>query len=117
MAAGLTGRGMARPRPGRAAVARYRDGGVGWRARIETGTVTASTGPESSGIDSDGQVGGDRAGRVSPAARLCAFLLLLALVFAAAFLVGTRLGPLTTGHGAPSHGQPMNMGLGAAGDR
>jgi hypothetical protein len=45
---------------------------------------------------------------VSPAAKLCGFLLLLAVIFAVAFAVGAHLGPLTTGH--PGHGQPMNMG-------
>jgi hypothetical protein len=47
---------------------------------------------------------------VSPAAKLCGFLILLGVVFAAAYLVGARLGPVTTGHSRPAHGRQMNMG-------
>ena len=55
---------------------------------------------------------GQRDGKtVSPAARLCGFLILLGVVFAVAYVVGSRLGPLTTTHDqAPAHGRPMNMG-------
>jgi hypothetical protein len=47
---------------------------------------------------------------VSPAAKLCGFLILLGVVFAAAYLVGARLGPVTTGHSRPANGRQMNMG-------
>jgi hypothetical protein len=47
---------------------------------------------------------------VSPAAKLCGFLILLGVVFAAAYLVGARLGPVTTGHSPPVNGRQMNMG-------
>jgi hypothetical protein len=47
---------------------------------------------------------------VSPAAKLCGFLLLLAVILAVAFAVGAHLGPLSTNHGQTGHGQPMNMG-------
>jgi hypothetical protein len=46
----------------------------------------------------------------SPAAKLCGFLVLLVLVFIAAYAAGARLGPVTTGH---SHSQPANMNMGA----
>jgi hypothetical protein len=54
---------------------------------------------------------------VSPAAKLCGFLILLGLVFAAAYLAGARLGPVTTGHSPPANGRQMNMGAPAEGHR
>ena len=48
---------------------------------------------------------GDSAGRgaaeASPAAKLTGFLILLVLVFLAAYAAGARLGPVTTGHSRP----------------
>ena len=38
---------------------------------------------------------------MSPAAKLCGFVLLLAVVFAGAYAVGTKMGPLAPGR-APS---------------
>jgi hypothetical protein len=35
---------------------------------------------------------------VSPAAKLCGFLVLLMLIFAGAYAAGARLGPVTTTH-------------------
>jgi len=46
---------------------------------------------------------------VSAAAKLTGFLILLAVIFAAAYPAGARLGPVTTGHNQPAPGQ-MNMG-------
>ena len=61
----------------------------------------------------------DGGGPVSPAAKLCGFLLLLAVVFAGAYAAGARMGPLAPGR-APSNtsspvpavpgGGGMNMG-------
>jgi hypothetical protein len=50
-----------------------------------------------------------RGGKVSQAARLCGFLLLLAAMFAAAYAVGARLGPVTLTHGQPGPGATMHM--------
>jgi hypothetical protein len=47
---------------------------------------------------------------VSAAAKLCGFLVVLALIFTAAYTAGARLGPVTTGHNQPAQGHPMNMG-------
>jgi hypothetical protein len=52
---------------------------------------------------------------VSPAAKLCGFLILLAVIFGAAHMAGAHLGPVTTRqspavHPSPPGGQPMNMG-------
>jgi hypothetical protein len=57
---------------------------------------------------------------VSPAAKLCGFLLLLAVIFAAAHAAGAHLGPVTTSQPVPGNGGspamnmsgsgPMNMG-------
>jgi hypothetical protein len=47
---------------------------------------------------------------VSPAAKLCGFLILLAVIFAGAYTAGARLGPVSgNGSGTSSPGQ-MNMG-------
>jgi hypothetical protein len=46
----------------------------------------------------------------SPAAKLCGFLVLLVLVFIAAYAAGAHLGPVSTGHAHPAHGGQMNMG-------
>jgi hypothetical protein len=41
--------------------------------------------------------------RVSPAAKLCGFLVLLAVIFAGAYAAGARLGPVTVNtHIAPA---------------
>jgi hypothetical protein len=53
---------------------------------------------------------------MSPAAKLCGFLILLCVIFAAAYAAGTHVGPVTTGHPQPANGRPMNMGA-PAGDR
>jgi hypothetical protein len=53
---------------------------------------------------------------VSPAAKLCGFFLLLAVIFGAAHLTGSGLGPVTTGHAPATNNQPgqrMNMNMGA----
>jgi hypothetical protein len=47
----------------------------------------------------------------SPAAKLCGFLILLVLVFIAAYAAGARVGPVTTPHSRPGHSQPMNMNM------
>jgi hypothetical protein len=47
---------------------------------------------------------------MSPAARLCGFLLLLCVLFGAAFAAGARLGPVTTVHGPSAPMQQMQMG-------
>ena len=39
---------------------------------------------------------------MSPAAKLCGFLLLLALVFIGAYAAGAHLGPVTVGTAGPS---------------
>jgi hypothetical protein len=52
---------------------------------------------------------------VSPAAKLCGFLILLGVIFTAAYLAGARLGPVTTGHSPPTNERQMNMGAPAAG--
>jgi hypothetical protein len=44
---------------------------------------------------------------VSPAAKLCGFLVLLAVIFAGAYAAGARLGPVTTAHSGVSGS--MNM--------
>ncbi len=55
----------------------------------------------------------------SPAARLLGFLLLLAIMFAGAFTVGARLGPVTLAHAPRVPGGTMHMssGSGPAADR
>jgi uncharacterized RDD family membrane protein YckC len=47
----------------------------------------------------------------SPAVRLLSFLILLAVMFAVAYLVGSRLGPLNLTH---AHSGSMHMGMRAA---
>jgi hypothetical protein len=52
---------------------------------------------------------------VSPGAKLCGFLILLAVIFGVAHLAGSWLGPVTTHqapatHQAPSGRPAMNMG-------
>ncbi len=47
----------------------------------------------------------------SPAVRLLSFLILLAVMFAVAYVVGSRLGPITVTH---AHGGSMQMGMGAS---
>ena len=51
---------------------------------------------------------------VSPAAKLTGFLILVILMFIAAYAAGARLGPVTTGRSQPGHGQPMHMNMGAS---
>ena len=58
----------------------------------------------------DGRSTGQNGREASPAAKLCGFLILLVLVFIAAYAAGARLGPVTTGHSQPGRSQPMNMG-------
>jgi hypothetical protein len=50
---------------------------------------------------------------MSPAAKLCGFLVLLVVIFAAAYAAGRHLGPVTTGHSRPARQQPVNMKMGA----
>jgi hypothetical protein len=50
----------------------------------------------------------------SPAARLLGFLILLAVMFAGAYLAGARLGPITPSHSQPGQGGTMQMGAGSA---
>ena len=50
-------------------------------------------------------------GMVSPAVRLFGFLLLLVVVFAAAYAAGARLGPVTTGQ-TPQGGAGSSMHMG-----
>lgn len=50
---------------------------------------------------------------VSPAARLFGFVLLLAIMFAGAYLAGARVGPLAITHAPPAPGAPMQMGTGS----
>ena len=57
--------------------------------------------------------GGPRRVEASPAAKLCGFLILMILVFAAAYAAGARLGPVTAGHSQPAHGGQMKMNMGA----
>jgi len=47
---------------------------------------------------------------LSAAAKLCGFLILLAVVFAGAYAAGARLGPVTTSYSQPAGGGSMNMG-------
>jgi hypothetical protein len=52
---------------------------------------------------------------VSPGAKLCGFLILLAVIFGAAHLAGSWLGPVTTHQAPATHPAPpghpgMNMG-------
>jgi hypothetical protein len=51
---------------------------------------------------------------VSASARLCGFLILLGVIFAAAYAAGARLGPVTVSHAPATNEQPMNMGGPAA---
>lgn len=46
---------------------------------------------------------------MSPAAKLCGFLIMLAVIFAAAYAAGAHLGPVSAGQSRPSGG-PMHMG-------
>jgi hypothetical protein len=47
---------------------------------------------------------------VSPAAKLCGFLILLIVVFVAAYAAGAHQGPVVS-RSQPGHGQPMNMNM------
>jgi hypothetical protein len=47
---------------------------------------------------------------VSPAAKLCGFLLLLAIIFGSAYAAGAHLGPIAVNSPRPGNGQPMRMG-------
>ncbi len=49
---------------------------------------------------------GDGDGPVSPAAKLCGFLLLLALVFIGAYAAGAHLGPVTVRSTSPGSSRP-----------
>lgn len=46
---------------------------------------------------------------MSAAAKLYAFLLLLAMVFAGAYAAGAHLGPVSATNAPPGNGSPMNM--------
>ena len=46
---------------------------------------------------------------MSAAAKLYAFLLLLAMVFAGAYAAGAHLGPVSATNAPPGSGTPMNM--------
>ena len=45
----------------------------------------------------------------SPAARLLGFVILLAAIFALAYVVGSRLGPIAVTHAPSGRGVPMRM--------
>lgn len=47
---------------------------------------------------------------MSPAAKLCGFLLLLAAIFTGAYAAGAHLGPVTTSQSPSGSGGSMNMG-------
>jgi hypothetical protein len=47
---------------------------------------------------------------VSPAAKLCGFLVMLAVIFAGAYAAGAHLGPVSAGHSQPGGPGTMNMG-------
>lgn len=47
---------------------------------------------------------------VSPAAKLCGFLLLLGIIFGSAYAAGAHLGPIAVRSPVPANGQPMRMG-------
>jgi hypothetical protein len=51
-----------------------------------------------------------KAAKVSQAAKLCGFFLLLAVMFAASYAVGARLGPVTVSHVNQGPGGSMHMG-------
>jgi hypothetical protein len=55
----------------------------------------------------DEEEGGNQ---VSPAAKLCGFLILLAVIFAGAYVAGARLGPVSAGRSQTSSPGMMNMG-------
>ena len=61
----------------------------------------------------DPQEDGD--GPVSPAAKLCGFLLLLAVVFAGAYAAGARMGPIAPGRAPSDTSSPVPAGPGGAG--
>jgi hypothetical protein len=76
--------------------------------------------PESSGSLPQPSGGASRSRGLSPAGRLCAFVLLAALLFAVARQVGHDLGPIGTSHARSvvvspgrSGGMNMNMNMGA----
>ena len=46
---------------------------------------------------------------VSPAAKLCGFLILLAMIFAGAYAAGAHVGPVSAGGSQPAGGS-MHMG-------
>ena len=52
---------------------------------------------------------------VSPAAKLCGFLLLLALVFAGAHAAGAHLGPVSVGSTSPGTSRPRPASPGVGG--
>jgi len=54
---------------------------------------------------------------VSPAARLFAFLMLLAVMFAGAYAIGGRLGPVQLTHQQPGPGGSMHMPMGSGSAR
>ncbi|HXB46879.1 MAG TPA: hypothetical protein VNW50_03880 [Streptosporangiaceae bacterium] len=54
---------------------------------------------------------------VSPAARLLAFVLLLVVMFAGAYTVGARLGPIALTHSDQGSGSTMHMPTGAGAGR
>jgi len=49
-------------------------------------------------------------GLVSPAAKLCGFLILLAVIFTGAYAAGGRLGPVSAGGSGTSGPGQMHMG-------
>jgi hypothetical protein len=51
---------------------------------------------------------------VSPAAKLCGFLLLLGMVFAGAYAAGAHLGPVTTSVSQSGNGGSGTMHMGGA---
>jgi len=62
-------------------------------------------------------LGRDGDDRVSPAAKLCGFLLLLAVVFIGAYAAGAHLGPVTvrtTGTSSPGPAGPASPGPGGS---
>jgi hypothetical protein len=52
---------------------------------------------------------------VSPAAKLCGFLLLLAVVFGGAYAAGARIGPVAAGKAPSSTSTPVPANPGGSG--
>src|SRR5579875_10584 len=80
-----------------------------WNYQAVTGWADGDDTMPQSGPAAFGRTGSGENVMASPAAKLCGFILLLALVFAAAYAAGARLGPVTTGQTQPGNGGSMRM--------